>query len=66
MHSSWEILRSMVPALAGLVAMLVAIVLLGLYVQSSIGRGQSMFPVSIPKQEEPLRAALAVACRVGS
>jgi len=66
MHSLWEILRSIAPAVAGLLAMLVAIVVLGLYVQRSIGRGLNMFPVSILEQEEPLRAALSVACRVGS
>jgi len=65
MHSLWEILRSIAPAVAGLVVMLVGIVVIGLYVQRSIGRGPSMFRVSIPEQEEPVRAALPVACRVG-
>ena len=61
MHSLWEILRSIAPAVAGLLAMLVAIVVLGLYVQRSIDRGPN-----ISEQEEPLRAVLSVACRVGS
>jgi hypothetical protein len=51
---------------AGFVAMLIAVILLGLYVQRSIGTEPSLFLVSIPEQEEPLRAALPVACRVGS
>jgi len=46
---------------AGLVAMLIAVLVLGLYVQRSIGREPSMFPVSIPEQEKPLRAVLPVA-----
>ena len=66
MHSLCEILRSIAPAVAGLLAMLVAIVVLGLYVQRSIGRRPNMFPVSISAQEESLRAVLSVACRVGS
>lgn len=61
MHSFCEILRSIAPAVAGLLAMLVAIVVLGLYVQRSIDRGPN-----ISEQEEPLRAVLSVACRVGS
>ena len=61
MHSLCEILRSIAPAVAGLLAMLVAIVVLGLYVQRSIDRGPN-----ISEQEEPLRAVLSVACRVGS
>lgn len=66
MHSSREILRSTALLVAGFVAMLIAVILLGLYVQRSIGREPSLFPVSIPEQEEPLRAARPVACRVGS
>ena len=66
MRSLWEILRSVAPAVVGLVAMLVAIVVIGLYVQRSIGRVPSVFPVSTPEKEEPVRAALPVACRVGS
>jgi len=61
MHSLCEILRSIAPAVAGLLAMLVAIVVLGLYVQRSIDRGPN-----ISEQEEPLRAVLSAACRVGS
>jgi hypothetical protein len=66
MHSSREILRSTALLVAGFVATLIVIVVLGLYVQRSIGREPSMFPVSIPEQEVALRAALPVACRVGS
>ena len=66
MHSSREILRSIAPLVAGLLAMLIAVVVLGLYVQRSIGREPSLFPVSIPEQEKPLRTALPLACRVGS
>lgn len=66
MHSSSEILRSTALLVVGLFAMLIAIVVLGLYVQRAIGREPSLFPVSSPEQEEPLRAAMPVACRVGS
>ncbi len=66
MHSLREILRSIALLVAGSVAMLIAVILLGLYVQRSIGREPSLFPISIPEQEEPLRAALPVACRLGS
>jgi len=53
MRSLWEILRSVAPAVVGLVAMLVAIVVIGLSMQRSIGRVPSVFPVSTPEQEEP-------------
>ena len=66
MHPSGEILRSTALFVAGFVAMLIAVILLGLYVQRSIGREPSLFPVSILEQEKPLRTALPVACRVGS
>ncbi len=66
MHSLSEILRSAAPILASFIAMLIAIVVLGLYVQRSIGREPSLLPVSISEEEKPLRTALPVACRVGS
>jgi hypothetical protein len=66
MDSSREILRSVVLFVAGLVAMLAAIVVLGLYVERSIGKEPSVLPVSILQQETPLRAALPCARRVGS
>ena len=66
MHSSREILRSTAQLVAGLVAMLILIAVLGLYVQRSIGREPSLFAVSIPEPEKPPRAAPPVACRVGS
>ena len=49
MRSLWEILRSVAPAVVGLVA----IVVIGLSMQRSIGRVPSVFPVSTPEQEEP-------------
>jgi hypothetical protein len=66
MHPSGEILRSTALFVAGLVAMLIVIAVLGLYVQRSIGREPSLFPVSIPEQEEALLAVLPAACGVGS
>jgi hypothetical protein len=66
MHPSGEILRSTALFVAGLVAMLIVIAVLGLYVQRSIGREPNLFPVSILEQEKSLRTALPVACRVGS
>jgi len=66
MHSSREILRSTALLVAGFVAMLIVIVVLGLYVQRSIGKEPSLFSVSIPERAEALRAALPAACRVGS
>lgn len=66
MNSSREILRSVAVVVAGLVAMLIAIVVLGLYVERSIGKEPSVFPVSIPWKEKPLRSALPWARRLGS
>ena len=66
MHPSGEILRSTALFVAGLVAMLIVIAVLGLCVQRRIGREPSLFPLSILEQEKPLRTALPVACRVGS
>ena len=66
MNPSREILRSVAVVVAGLVAMLIAIVVLGLYVERSIAREPSVLPVSIPSKDSPLRSALPLACRVGS
>lgn len=66
MNSSREILRSVAVVVAGLVAMLIAIVVLGLYVERSIAKEPSVFPVTIPWKEKPLRSVLPLACRVGS
>jgi hypothetical protein len=66
MNSSKEILRSSALLVAGLVAMLIAIVVLGLYVQRSIGSEPNISPVSIPRHEKPLHSALPLACRGGS
>ena len=66
MNSSREILRSVAVIVAGLVAMLIAIVALGLYVERSIDKEPSVFPVAIPWKDKPLRSVLPLACRVGS
>jgi hypothetical protein len=66
MNPSREILRSVAVVLAGLVAMLIAIVVLGLYVERSIVKEPSVFPVAIPWKEKPLCSPLQLACRVGS
>ena len=65
MNPSREILRSVAVVVAGLVAMLIAIVVLGLYVERSIAKEPSVFPVSIPWKES-LGSPLPLACRVGS
>jgi len=66
MNPSREILRSVAVVVAGLVAMLIAIVVLGLYVERSIAMEPSVFPVAIPWKEEPLRSAVPLAYRAGS
>ena len=65
MNPSREILRSVAVVAAGLVAMLIAIIVLALYVERSIAREPSVFPVSIPSKDSALRSALPLACRVG-
>ena len=66
MNSSREILRSVAVIVAGLVAMLIAIVVLGLYVERSIAKEPSVFPGAIPWKDKSLRSVLPLACRVGS
>jgi hypothetical protein len=66
MNSSREILRSVSVFVVSLVAMLIAIVVLGLYVERSTGKEPSVFPVAIPWKEEPLRPVLSPDCGVGS
>ena len=66
MNTSREILRTVAIVVAGLVAMLIAIVVLGLYVERSIAKEPSVFPVAIPWRDKPLRSTLPLACRVGS
>ena len=66
MNSSREILRSVSGVITALIVMLIAIVMLGLHVERSIGNEPRIFPVSIPWNETPDRSALPVACGVGS
>lgn len=66
MDSSREFLRSVAVVVAGRVAMPIAIVALGLYVERSIAKGPSVFPATIPWKEKHLRSVLPLACRVGS
>lgn len=66
MNPSREILRSVAVVVAGLIAMLIVIVVLGLYVERSIVKEPSVFPVSIPWKEKPLHSDLPLGCRVGS
>ncbi len=66
MNSSREILRSVAVVVAGLVAMLIAMVVPGLYVERSIAKEPSVFPVTILRKGKPLSSVLPLACRVGS
>ncbi len=66
MNSPREILRSINVFVAGLLAMLIAIVVLGFYVQRSIGKESSVFPVSTPWQVRPIRSGLPLARGGGS
>lgn len=66
MNSLREILRSVAVVVAGLVAMLIAIVVLGLYVERSIGKEPGVFPVAIRWKEAPLPSAMPLDCRPGS
>jgi hypothetical protein len=66
MNSSREILRSVALLVTSLVAMLTAIVLLGLHGERSIGEEPGRFPASTPWNERPLRSVLLLTCRVGS
>lgn len=66
MNSLREILRSVALLVAGFIAMLATIVVLGLYVEPSTGNEPSVFPVSILRKETPPRAALPCARRVWS
>jgi hypothetical protein len=61
MNSSREILRSINVFVAGLVALLIAIVVLGIYVQRFTGSESSGSPVSTPWQIRPLRSGLRLA-----
>ena len=66
MNSSREIFRSVAVLVASFAAMLIAIVVLGLHVERSVGKAPSVFPVSISWKEKSPRSALSWAYRVGS
>jgi len=66
MNPSREIVRSVAGLLAALVAMMIAIVVLGMYVERSIPTESNVFPVAIPWEAMSLRWALPFACGVGT
>lgn len=67
MSSSREIFRSVaIIVLAGLAAMLIAIVVLGLYVERSIAKEPSVLPITSPWNERPLRSVLPMPRRARS
>jgi hypothetical protein len=66
MNASREILRSINVFVAGLVAILLAAVVLGFYVQRFIGKESSSAPMSTPWQVRPLRSGLPSARGGGS
>jgi hypothetical protein len=66
MNSSREILRSASGIVATLLAILIAIVVLGLHVERSIQKDPSAYSVSVPWKGAPPRSARPAGYRAGS
>jgi hypothetical protein len=66
MNSAGEIFRSASGVVAALIAILIAIVVLGLHVERSIQKEPSAFPVSGPWRDAPPCCARPAGRRAGS